>query len=93
MPYEELVKWLLSLGVGGAIAGLIFFFYRKDIQQYTELWRLTTEQLTNIIKENTASNIKLISLIESQERNAIRKGDILEIIENKLRDLNRGRTS
>lgn len=29
----ELVKWFASLGVGGTIAALIFWFYRKDFIQ------------------------------------------------------------
>lgn len=76
----EFVKWLLTLGVGGVLAGFIFTFYRKDIRQYTELWRSTAEQLTQVVKENTASNTKLVSMIESQERNSIRKSDIETLI-------------
>ena len=80
----EFVKWLATLGIGGVLAGFMFVFYRKDIRQYTELWKLASEQLTTIVKENTASNTKLISLIESQERNTIRRSDIEHIIDKKL---------
>lgn len=83
---DELTKWLVSLGVGGAIAALVLAFYRKDVKQYTELWRMTTEQLINVIKENTASNVKLISMIETQERNAIRKTDIEALIDRRMRE-------
>lgn len=76
----EFAKWLATLGVGGVLAGLMFMFYRKDIKQYTELWRIATEQLTTIVKENTASNVKLIQLIEQQERNHIRKEDIVNLV-------------
>lgn len=77
MPFDaEFAKWLATLGVGGVLAGFMFTFYRKDVKQYTELWKIATEQLTQIVKENTASNVKLISLIESQERNSLRKSDI-----------------
>jgi hypothetical protein len=96
MPIQvdaEFTKWLLTLGVGGVLAGLMFMFYRKDIKQYTELWKLATDQMMLIVKENTASNSKLIALIENQERNAIRKSDIESLIarsiiknENLLRD-------
>lgn len=86
MMDAEFAKWLATLGVGGVLAGLMFMFYRKDIKQYTELWKLATEQLTSIVKENTASNVKLISLIESQERNAIRKEDLVLMIEKRLRE-------
>jgi glucose-6-phosphate-specific signal transduction histidine kinase len=72
----EFTKWLVTLGVGGVLAGFMFVFYRKDVKQYTELWRVTAEQLMNVVKENTASNSKLIALIENQERNMMRKQDI-----------------
>lgn len=81
----EFVKFLSTLGIGGILAALMFIFYRKDVKQYTELWKLSTESLMIIVKENTASNTKLISLIENLERNAIRKTDVSELIDQKLR--------
>lgn len=84
MPLEtsspEFMKWLATLGVGGILAGLMFMFYRKDVKQYTELWKIATDQLMQIVKENTASNTKLIAMLETQERNALRKDDILALI-------------
>lgn len=82
----EFVKWLTTLGVGGALAGLMFMFYRKDVKQYTELWKAATDQLMSVVKENTQSNTKLISLIEQQERNMVRKDDIVSLIERRLQE-------
>lgn len=82
----EFVKWLATLGIGGILAGFIFIFYRKDIRQYTELWKMTAEQLMMIVKENTASNIKLIVLLESRERNDIRISDIEKLVDEKIYD-------
>lgn len=76
----EFIKWLATLGIGGILAGFMFMFYRKDIKQYTELWKLASDQLTIIVKENTASNTKLIALIESEQRNTIRKQDLEYLI-------------
>lgn len=76
----EFAKWLATLGVGGVLAGLMFMFYRKDVKQYTELWKLTSEQLINVVKDNTASNVKLVNLIEIQERNMLRKEDIAHLV-------------
>lgn len=81
---SEFVKWLATLGVGGVLAGLMFMFYRKDIKQYTELWKNATDQLMMIVKENTASNTKLINMIEAQERNALRREDIIALVEKRL---------
>lgn len=83
----EFTKWLATLGVGGALGALIFIFYRKDVKQFTELWKATTDQLMLVIKENTASNVKLIALIETQERNTLRKEDVEHLIENKLKTI------
>jgi hypothetical protein len=84
----EFIQWLTTLGIGGVLAGFMFMFYRKDVKQYTEMWRTTTEQLINVIKENTSSNTKLIALIEAQERNSIRKTDIAELIDRKIIERN-----
>lgn len=85
----EFTKWLVTLGVGGILAAFIYSASRKDnarhesvVMQYTELWKAATERLMNIVQENTASNTKLISLIEAQERNALRKSDIELMIAN-----------
>jgi hypothetical protein len=78
---SELAKYFATLGVGGAIGALIFYFYRKDVKQYTDLWKNVTNELIGVIKDNTASNIKLIVLLENQERNSIRKTDIFELKE------------
>jgi hypothetical protein len=64
----------------------MFVFYRKDIKQYTELWKLSSEQMTNIVKDNTTSNVRLVSMIEQYERNAIRKSDIISMISDHTRD-------
>jgi len=82
----EFSKWLITLGVGGILAGFMFMFYRKDVKQYTELWRSTAEMLMSVIKENTASNVRLIALLENVERNQMRKADIESLVDKHLRD-------
>ncbi len=85
----EFTKWLVTLGVGGILAAFMFTFYRKDVKQYTELWRTTAEQLVNVVKENTASNTKLITMLESLERNVLRKHDIETMIDMRISERNR----
>lgn len=80
----EFIKWFATLGIGGVLAGFMFMFYRKDVRQYTELWKITADQLMDTVKENTASNTKLIAMIESQERNHLRKEDIYMLIDQRL---------
>ncbi len=57
-------KLLMQLGVGGIVAVIIFFFYRKDVKQYTELWKTQSEILISVVKENTASNTRLIASLD-----------------------------
>ncbi len=82
----EFTKWLITLGVGGILAGFMFMFYRKDVKQYTELWRATAEMLLVVIKENTASNVRLIALLETVERNQLRKDDINVMVDKRLKE-------
>lgn len=84
----EYMQWFATLGVGGALAGLMFLFYRKDVKLYTDQWREVAAQLMGVIRENTASNVKLITMIENQERNTLRKADIETLIDLRLHEKN-----
>lgn len=83
----DIVQWFATLGVGGALAGFMFGFYRKDIRQYTELWKTVTDQLVILVKEDVASNVKLIAMLENLERNAMRRNDI-EGLKRRLGEVN-----
>jgi len=82
----EFVKWFATLGIGGILAAFMFLFYRKDQQMYSELWKTTSLMLVEVIKDNTASNVELISLIRTQERNHLRMDDLQEIVDKRLRE-------
>lgn len=82
----EFFKWLTTLGIGGVLAAFIFTFYRKDVKSYTDLWKLANDQMIMVVKDNTASNTKLITMLENMDRNSIRKEDISFIIDKKLQD-------
>lgn len=62
--WADFAKMLPSLGVGGALAGVLLFFYRKDVRQYTELWKNQSEQLMMVVKENTHTQTRLVDVIE-----------------------------
>ena len=76
---SEFIRYFATLGVGGALGGMIFYFYRKDSQALTSIWKSVAEKMMEVIEKNTESNIKLICLLENQERNAIRKSDLMEL--------------
>lgn len=55
-------QWLLTLGVGGALAAMMFFYYRRDSQlhektviEYAELWKSQNQMWMTLVKENTAA--------------------------------------
>ncbi len=81
---QEFIQWFATLGIGGVLAGFMFMFYRKDIKQFTELWKVHTELLIILVKEDVAANTKLITMLESWERNNLRKGDIQQFIESQI---------
>ena len=70
----EFVKFLATLGVGGVLAAFMFHFYRQDVKQYTELWKGQTEMLMGVVKDNTQSNTKLITLIDAMHRRLDEEG-------------------
>lgn len=60
----ETMKYLVSLGVGGTLAGMMFLVYRKDMKANAESWRGQSEMLMVVVKENTAAITALIHLVE-----------------------------
>lgn len=71
----EFIKWLAGMGTGGAIAGLIFYFYRKDVRSYTELWRETASMLHVALEKSTSAhainsetNREVINLLQALHR-------------------------
>lgn len=64
----EFVKFLGSLGVGGVIAGGLFFFYRRDVKSYTDLWKIMSEQLLLVVKESAeASRAVAVAITQNTE--------------------------
>ena len=69
---QEFGRWLAQLGVGGVLAGVLFAFYRKDVRQFTDLWkeqassnRLQTEAMMGVVKENTAAFVRSGEVLKS----------------------------
>lgn len=83
----EFAQWLVTLGVGGVLAGFMFIFYRKDVKQYTELWKAQADRMdaltrfvTEVVLKNTESNVQLITLIEEMKSNQMRKSDLESLL-------------
>lgn len=65
---ESLKAWFSTLGVNSALAVLMFYFYRKDANTYLELWRGQSEQLLQVVKENTKIITQLLERNREQDR-------------------------
>jgi len=61
----EFAKWLATLGVGGTLAAFIFMFYRKDMKMYSQLWQDNTSILVGLVKDQIATNTRLIAAVEA----------------------------
>lgn len=72
MDAAEFVKLLSTLGVGGALAAVIFYFHTKITEGHREeLKAIISKQeareaaLINTLHDNTVSNTRLIAVIDS----------------------------
>lgn len=88
----EFIRYLAQSGAVGVIAALLFFFYRKDVRQYTELWqaqaKLNHEQTTMmmaVVKENTAAITQNTEVIKSLHRRVDRLDMLRVLPENESR--------
>lgn len=68
---DELIKAFPALGIGGILAGMMFWFYRVDSQRSIEQWKGQSDILASLIKENTTSNITLAVLVQSLHEHLI----------------------
>lgn len=80
----EFTKWLLSLGTGGAIAAILFIFYRKDQRQYTELWKAQAEL-------NLAQAKAMMELIERSAIIITQNTEVLKSLHRRLDNSDRDR--
>lgn len=84
----EFLKFLVQLGVGGSIAGIIFFFYRKDVRSYTDLWQAQTARsdaqvaaMIKVVAENSANTAVNTEVLKSLHKR-IDRLDLLRIVGN-----------
>lgn len=62
------LEFLAPLGVGGILAGVIFWFYRKDANAWQESWKGQSVILVQVVKENTAAITALVTLLQRENR-------------------------
>lgn len=68
----DFLQWLSTLGVGGVLAAFMFYFYRKDVRHYTDLWKGQSEALMQVVKENTiaiTANTQVVGSLRMELQN------------------------
>ena len=61
--FEPLVRFLAPLGVGGALAAFIFYFYRRDVVGLVDTLRQERVQIIDIVKNNAEAMTKIEAAI------------------------------
>jgi len=84
MADGEFLKWLASLGVGGVLAGLIFYFYRRDFLAKVSDSEAREKKLMDVVEHNSSSHEKLSLTIQTlttslqvQEQNRLQQMHVL----------------
>lgn len=55
---------LPSLGVGGILAGVMFYFYRKDSLVWTKRWEEQSSSWMRVVQDNTSAITKLVDRLD-----------------------------
>ncbi len=60
---DQWLNSLPSLGVGGMLAGIMFFFYRTDRQASEQRLSKITENFLQVIQDNTKAMTSVVDVI------------------------------
>jgi hypothetical protein len=62
LPPAPLIN-LYEYGLAGVLISVLFYFYRKDVRSYTELWKNANEVMIQVIKESNAAQTILATTL------------------------------
>ena len=62
------IEYFGSLGVGGILAGVMFFFYRQDRKSTEDMLKRAMDEQATALKENTTVMTRLTDIIEQYHR-------------------------
>ena len=81
----EFGKWLGTLGVGGAIAGVLAYFYHRLAESHarnwaelTERWEKMTDDFREVVRDNTVAFTKCVETIATMQKQIDRWDGITE---------------
>lgn len=58
------IQWFASLGVGGILAGIMFFYSRLDRKASEKRYEELARDLRSLVQDNTKALTMLVSIIE-----------------------------
>jgi len=67
------IEYFTSLGVGGILAGIMFFFYRKDAINHINQWKGQSGLLMKVVKDNTEAITENTEVARSLRDNLSKK--------------------
>lgn len=65
LPDISIIQLFSNLGVGGILAGIIFYFYHKDSSKKKEECEKRENQLINVVNNNTLGFEKLCHTVST----------------------------
>lgn len=64
----EEIKWFSSLGVGGILAGVMFWVYRQDRKDSETRMFQVIDKLMTVVQQNTQILSTLVTLVEEKQQ-------------------------
>ena len=61
----EIIQALAPLGIGGVLAGFIFYFYRLDRTESRDSYKAMAESFRSIVQDNTKAVTELTTLLRN----------------------------
>lgn len=97
MMEAESMKWLASLGVGGAIAGFMFLYYRRDmlaayaqLNTLSEQWKQMNDRVLSVVIDETRLNSEMVTLLRALHRRLDMDGTLADAREDERRRRSQG---
>lgn len=80
----EFTQFLAQLGVGGVMAGMLFWFYRRDVQRITDHWNKQSDQLMMVVVSNTSASAQHSEVLRAHTAAVTSNTEVLRALHNEL---------
>jgi hypothetical protein len=74
---DVFIKWFVDQSATAAFAGLLFYFYRKDVRQYTDMWQKQADL-------NQAATAAMMSLVERNMATITENTTVLKALHHRI---------